>query len=266
MPLLIPTFRTPLVALVSLAALLVMLAAPAFAQSSAPVASVNTGALNVRSGPGLEFGALLTLPRGYGVMLLARNAQANWVLIMLADGTRGWVNVNYLYTTYRISQLPIDETAQASPVVPTARNNNFIAVNVRSGPAADAPVVAVIPAGGTAALLGRNFNSTWAQVRLPDGTTGWVAPQNVVTSVPVRSLAPSDGSIVAPLPPTTGTGSQRPPVAGSPQPGTRTYVIRRGDTLSAIARRFNVDMRTLARLNNIVNVDRIFAGQRLVIP
>jgi membrane-bound lytic murein transglycosylase D len=43
------------------------------------------------------------------------------------------------------------------------------------------------------------------------------------------------------------------------------HVVRRGDTLSAIARRTGTDMKTLARLNNMEISDTLRAGQRLVV-
>lgn len=68
--------------------------------------------------------------------------------------------------------------------------------------------------------------------------------------------------------------SQQPPAAliAGAQPaaatpaGAITYVVRRGDTLSAIGRRFGVSVAALMRANHIVNPDRIYAGQRLLIP
>lgn len=47
---------------------------------------------------------------------------------------------------------------------------------------------------------------------------------------------------------------------------TTTYVVQRGDTLAGIARRFNTTVATLMRLNNIRNPDRIYVGQRLLVP
>ena len=46
----------------------------------------------------------------------------------------------------------------------------------------------------------------------------------------------------------------------------KIYIVKRGDTLSQIARRFGVSIRTLMRINHIRNADRIYAGQRLRIP
>ena len=48
--------------------------------------------------------------------------------------------------------------------------------------------------------------------------------------------------------------------------GVMTYVIRPGDTLSSIARRFNTTVEELVRLNNIANPDLIIAGETLLIP
>lgn len=44
------------------------------------------------------------------------------------------------------------------------------------------------------------------------------------------------------------------------------YTIQRGDTLAAIARRFNSSVQTLSQRNNIANPNLIYSGQRIVIP
>ena len=44
-----------------------------------------------------------------------------------------------------------------------------------------------------------------------------------------------------------------------------TYIVRRGDTLSGIARRYNTTVSNLAKLNNIKNVNLIYVGQKLII-
>ena len=43
------------------------------------------------------------------------------------------------------------------------------------------------------------------------------------------------------------------------------YTVRRGDTLSGISRRFNVSIKEIAHLNEIKNINLIFAGERLKI-
>jgi len=52
-----------------------------------------------------------------------------------------------------------------------------------------------------------------------------------------------------------------------PPPGCRfSYVVVPGDTLSAISRRYGVNLYTLAARNNIFNLNLIFVGQVLCIP
>jgi spore germination protein YaaH len=53
---------------------------------------------------------------------------------------------------------------------------------------------------------------------------------------------------------------------GSYGPGYRYYVVRWGDTLASIARRFGVSMWAIARANGITNLNCIYAGQMLRIP
>jgi len=66
-------------------------------------------------------------------------------------------------------------------------------------------------------------------------------------------------------------GGTPPPITPgptpTPQPGCRAmYTVVWGDTLSAIARRYNVNLYTLAARNNIYNLNLIFVGQVLCIP
>jgi len=51
-----------------------------------------------------------------------------------------------------------------------------------------------------------------------------------------------------------------------PTPSSQTYIVRRGDTLSAIALRYGVSMWTLAQVNSIRNPSFIYIGQALRIP
>ena len=45
-----------------------------------------------------------------------------------------------------------------------------------------------------------------------------------------------------------------------------SYTVRRGDTLSALARRYHTTVYQLVRLNDIADPDRIYVGQVLRIP
>lgn len=69
--------------------------------------TVNTGALNVRTGPGVNYPAFTTIDYGTNVTLLGRNANATWVKVILRDGRQGWVNASYLITNVPVSGLPV---------------------------------------------------------------------------------------------------------------------------------------------------------------
>ena len=58
------------------------------------------------------------------------------------------------------------------------------------------------------------------------------------------------------------------PACAPPQtaPGATVYIVRRGDTLYSIARRYHTTVTAIAWANGIANPHRIWAGQRLVIP
>ncbi len=57
------------------------------------------------------------------------------------------------------------------------------------------------------------------------------------------------------------------PVSSAPVPApVTTYIVRRGDTLYSIAKRFGLPLEVLASANGIPDPQRIFVGQRLMIP
>ena len=241
-------------------------ALPAFAQAT-PVASVNTGSLNVRTGPGMQYGSIATLPFGFGVNMVARNSQGNWILIALTNGVTGWVNVQFLFTQFPTHSLPVSDTPVAATVTPTATVTGALSLNLRNGASTDNAVIATVPLGTRVVLVGRSYNSLWAYVQLADGTTGWVQAFTLDATVPVRSLSLADGSVFVPYAPdlpgtpggNTGTGN----TAGS---SSHIYVVLPGDTLSTIAQHFGVSLYAIAAANHIWNYNLIYVDQQLIIP
>lgn len=63
-----------------------------------------------------------------------------------------------------------------------------------------------------------------------------------------------------------GVVLQSPPKSRAARPTFAVYFVRRGDTMMRIAWRFRTTLWSLVRANNIRNVNRIFVGQRLIIP
>ena len=67
-----------------------------------------------------------------------------------------------------------------------------------------------------------------------------------------------------------GTSGAAPASVSTPKPAAggqgRTYTVQKGDTLLSIARRYGLTVKQLQTANNITNPDKIFPGQKLVIP
>ncbi len=135
--------------------------------------------------------------------------------------------------------------------------------------AAPATVVIVGAALG-ALLLSRGPGAPGA---VPQGSVGSAlaaSSQTAATGSPVASAAPSPSAAPSasalpsptPVPPASSTPGPSP----SPAAGGRTYKIRPGDTLGAIAAKFGTTTRVLAQLNGIANPGLIRAGEVLKLP
>lgn len=91
------------------------------------------------------------------------------------------------------------------------------------------------------------------------------------TATPTATLTPTPTTTPAtPTPTATGTpptATPTPTPTATLEPGqTVIYVVRRGDTLYGIARRFGTTVQAIVQINNISNPSRIYAGQQLLIP
>lgn len=174
-------------------------------ESEGPVGVVNTGALNVRSGPGVESSRVIVIYKGQVVALLGRWATNNWVKVRLYSGVEGWVNSTYLTTSIPVNQLPV-LGGTPPPVKPTPPESQPIAtavvitgiLNVRSGPSLSFVVMDVVNQGQQLVLIGRNQDATWVKVRTPDNIEGWVNARLVQTSVVVGSLPIVDSPLTSP--------------------------------------------------------------------
>lgn len=138
-----------------------------------PVALVESAQLNVRSGPGTQFGVVATIRRDERFPIIGRTADNGWWQIRVNNLT-GWVTSN-LITAINAENVPItDAPAQVAPqptgIVLTTRTN----LRIRSGPSTSTGTLTVIPQGTTVAIFGRNATATWFFVEY-GSTRGWVS-------------------------------------------------------------------------------------------
>jgi LysM repeat protein len=116
--------------------------------------------------------------------------------------------------------------------------------------AAFAQTTYVIQPGDTLSSIAFQFNTTVAAI---------AAANNIVNP----NLIYAGESIIIPG---EGGPSPGPPPPQQPPTSGGTYTIQPGDTLSAIALRFNTTVQILAQMNNIINPNYIYAGQVLTLP
>ncbi len=162
-----------------------------------PILIVNTGALNVRSGPGPQFTVITTVRGGTELPVLGTNADNTWYLVASPVGA-GWVDVSFtiargdfrfvpriaepasapavvqqLPTTIGMPQgtmLPIPQLQIPQVIVNTAR------LNVRSGPGGQYTILTSVPGGTIFEPLGVTVDGVWYLVGGSFGR-GWIAAE-----------------------------------------------------------------------------------------
>ena len=108
------------VLLLLVALMIGMLPVAAFAQSvDGPQVSSLVRALNVRSGPGLNYSVIGTLKQDQPVPITGQNAAGSWWQVKLVDGRQGWVTgqTNLVSVEGDTSKVP----QVAAPAAPAAR-------------------------------------------------------------------------------------------------------------------------------------------------
>ena len=204
------------------------------------VGVVNTGAVNVRTGPGYGYPILTIAYQGYTVDLLGRTGDNAWAKVQMADGTQGWINFGALDTTVPANSLPVTDTPVTPPEGTAVGVVNTGQLNVRSGPGTEYNVTASVYQGHTVQLLGRNTFSTWLKVRLFDGQEGWVNAKYITTNYPIGNLPVMWDDAVIPGAPTaivtagnlnirTGPGASYTAITSIPYGTTLTLVGRNAD-------------------------------------
>lgn len=159
-----------------------------------PTAVITTGALNMRMGPGVQYGVVTAVSQGQTVTLLARNSGSSWVKVQTAGGQQGWISTAYIQANTAVSALPILDVGETAVAITGLVNTG--ALNVRSGPDAAYAAIAVVDGGTRLNLIGRTANSVWVKVSLADGQQGWVNASLLILSADVSYLPEASAPIL----------------------------------------------------------------------
>lgn len=183
-----------------------------------PWALVTMPRLNVRSGPGVAYSVLLSVPKGRLITLIGRTSNNTYANVV-ADGVEGWVSTLYIKASAPISRLPVTwveptavpgviSTATPGPALtatpgatPTAGVGATAVpvgpsavittgqLNVRPGPGPGYGVVGTVSHWETVDLVGRTGDLAWVKIEVP-GTeiTGWISSRYIKANVLISSL------------------------------------------------------------------------------
>lgn len=175
------------------------------AQSQTEIPGRALATINMRATPS-EVGAIITrIPFETELTIEARNQFGNWLLVRLADNTRGWAASRYIGWSEEIElanivvsfeifsdvveTTPVPGSAAASAPVATITALNIpegepgsalARLNVRQGPGFQYAVVGLLAYRTTLVIEARNTFGDWLLVQsLEDATRGWVASRYV---------------------------------------------------------------------------------------
>jgi uncharacterized protein YgiM (DUF1202 family) len=233
--------RLLLTAVLLLVAFSVLAVEEAAAQTGA-TATVTAWHLNVRDYPDPFVGNVIArIGRGEVYNVTARSSINHWWQLRLPDGRLGWVNGFYISVTNPHLAPSLDPRGH----VPDSARGSVTAwhLNVRHIPNPfTGQIIARVGRSEVYPVVGRNADSSWWQIRLPDSRTGWVNGGYLTVTnahlVPVTDH--TTPTPPAPAPAITGTvvNAHFLNVRTAPSPiwGGIITVISRGQSYPAIGR------------------------------
>ena len=125
---------------------------------------VDANTLNVRQGPGLNYGTIGSLKKGEVVEALAVSADNQWAQVRQSSGVTGWSSLKYLT---KISMPPPPGSNDIEMIVTTDT------LNVRSGPGTGYSVTDQVHRGETVIYLNASPAWDWVNIKTKENRTGW---------------------------------------------------------------------------------------------
>ena len=130
---------------------------------------VNTDFVNLRKGAGTSNAVIVCMRENTKFTLLSETPTNNWYNVKLSDGTTGWVIKDYI----TINQSSGSTDPQPSGNASTGYVNTDY-VNLRKGAGTGNAVIICMRENTKFTLLSETPTNNWYNVKLSDGTTGWV--------------------------------------------------------------------------------------------
>jgi len=162
--------------------------------------------LNLRAGPGLSYQIIRELAQGQVFSVLGRNLYSDWLVVLLPDGTGGWVYSPFIYTNADITSLPISEAyggpsgseagqPASLPLLVTIRDNQA-EVNVAGFPSHKVIIVSLgTPGNHSDITLGKgktdNNGNTNLSFQMPNK---WSNGELVTEQDLILTVSTEDGS------------------------------------------------------------------------
>jgi uncharacterized protein YraI len=145
------------------------------ASFAAPRVVINTGYLNVRSGPGAQYTVVSTVPGGTELPILGIASDDVWYLIQGTFG-QGWINKEFVVIRGDMSKVPIIREAAGVLANPTA----IVAATVTlyAAPNVSLGMVGAVSGPIEVPVVARSGDASWVQLNTPIGF-GWVQAANV---------------------------------------------------------------------------------------
>jgi len=151
-----------------------------------PIGIINTGALNIRTGPGAQYTRIGTLAGGTETQIIGRTRDWSWWLLSTSFGN-GWASAIYIIARGDTSTVPY--VAPGGAVAPAAGQSGAVApaavvsgpqaivitgaLNIRSGPHGSFDKIGSVYAGTRMPIIGQSQDRGWWFVESPFGN-GWV--------------------------------------------------------------------------------------------
>jgi uncharacterized protein YgiM (DUF1202 family) len=173
---------------------------PAIGQA---IAISDTAGVRARAAPSLTAETVGFIPNGAVLPAIGRSPDNQWLQVTLPDNQQVWVFRDVVVVSSNIDAAPvvgedgaaIEATATPAAAVPEetggeaqATIKSLLGANVRSAPNNDSDTLDTVSIGATFPATGRTADSTWIEVQLSDGATGWLLATAADLNVDIATL------------------------------------------------------------------------------